>query len=539
MTLLQHHVLALSLTAITTFVLGLVVFLAEPKKRLNQIFGLYSLTLVWWSGFEPFMISAHNPSTANFFAFMEWMGVVFIAPTFLHTVDIFTEKKGKVAKRILLLSYLLSGCFLILHLMGLIVKPPIPVGYVRFFTPVTKVGTLVPIVFLLLVNLGLWKLGRAYVTTTGQHRTHLKYLFWGSLLGYVGGSPDWLLNFQRHLPVLNPFGIYAVPCYSIATTYAVLHHKLFDVKVVIRKSLVYSLLITTLTVGYFGLVYGIERLFQTTLGYHSLWLSLSAFALTALLFQPLKFGIQRIVDWLFFRAPHEEVVKRMERLEEEVRHADKLKAISTLAAGMAHEIKNPLTAIKTFAEFLPEKGNDPAFQEKFQRIVTKEVDKIDRIVRELLQFARPASPQLESVPVSQVLDETLEVLSHECLARRIGIMRAYTPDDRVHADPQQLRQVFLNLCLNSLEAMDGHGGQLTVSTSRNTSHVSVAITDTGCGIPKEQLAHIFDPFFTTKSSGTGLGLSVVHGIIKEHRGRLKIASELNQGTTVKIELPAS
>ena len=113
-------------------------------------------------------------------------------------------------------------------------------------------------------------------------RTQLKYLFWASLIGYLGGSPDWCLVYGFHIPLINPFGLYGVPCYSIATAYAVLHHRLFDVNVVIRKSLVYSILVTTLTVGYFGMTYLVERLFQTTLGYQSVWLSLTAFALMAL-----------------------------------------------------------------------------------------------------------------------------------------------------------------------------------------------------------------------------------------------------------------
>jgi len=282
----------------------------------------------------------------------------------------------------------------------------------------------------------------------------------------------------------------------------------------------------------------------------------------ALVFQPLKVGIQRIVDRLFFHAPHEAVVRRLERLEQEVWHAEKLKAVSTLAAGMAHEIKNPLTSIKTFTSYLPQHGGDPAFQEKFQRIVTHEVDKIDQIVRRLLDFARPAVPQLGPVKVSQVLDETLELLSNEAVRRRVQIMRAYTPEDAIHADPQQLRQVFLNLFLNSLEAMtppparlpggpapdgaapplaeaagsgmNGRGGRLVVSTARQPDRLTVTIQDTGCGIPKEQASHLFEPFFTTKPTGSGLGLSVAHGIIKEHRGTITIDSQPGQGTRVRI-----
>ena len=120
---------------------------------------------------------------------------------------------------------------------------------------------------------------------------------------------------------------------------------------------------------------------------------------------------------------------------------------------------------------------------------------------------------------------------------RVEVHRRYGADDTIQADPQQLRQVFLNLFLNSLESMNGSGGQLSVSTVRDGSRLAVTIKDTGHGIPKEQLHHIFDPFFTTKQGGTGLGLSVVHTIITDHRGTIRIVSHPGLGTTITLEFP--
>ena len=540
MTLLQYHVTACALTAVSTVVIGLIVYLADPKKRLNQVFALYSMAIAWWSGSEAFLvIQAGNERLVHVLLRFQWIGVSFIAPTFLHTILLLTDDRRKWTSRLLKAGYLAGAVFVAFHLFSnLFLTPALPIAYVKSFGRLTPLGLYLPAVFLVLVNVGLLRLCVAYHRANGQKRTQLKYLFWASVIGYVGGGADWAFPLGFYIPTLNPFGIYSVPCYSLATTYAVLHHKLFDVKVVIRKSLVYSLLVTSLTIGYFGLVYGIERLFQMTFGYKSVWLSLSAFALMALCFHPLKIGIQRLVDFLLFRAPHEELVRRMERLEQEVRQSEKLKAISTLAAGMAHEIKNPLTAIKTFAAYLPEKGSDAEFQKKFQRIVTQEVNKIDRIVREVLEFARPTPPKLESVQVSTLLDETLDFLSNDCVTHQIRVECSYGDGAEViQADPQQLRQVFLNLFLNSLEAMNGNGGALSVSTARNSSSLSIAISDTGPGIPKEQLSRLFDPFFTTKAGGTGLGLSVVQGIVNDHRGSIKVESQERQGTTVRIELP--
>jgi signal transduction histidine kinase len=539
MTLLQHHVLALSLTAFTTFGLGLLVFLADPKSRLNRIFALYSLAIVGWGIEEALIVGASTQAIANLISYIGWIPVFFIAPTFFHTVLLLVDEKNKTSRVILSVGYLVSFVFLALHLFfpGFLTELPRPVGYVRFHHDITPLGVTIPIVFLILVNLGFWPLWRAHQRATGQLRVQLNYLFRASLLAYLGGSSSWFFVFGFHLPFISPFGIYCVPLYSIATTYAVLHHKLFDVHLVIRRSVVYSLLVTSLTVGYFGLVYVVELLFRTTFGYQSIWLSLAAFALMALLFQPLKVGIQRLVDWCLFRAPHEELIRRMERLEHEVRQADKLKAISTLAAGMAHEIKNPLTSLKTFAAYLSEKSDDPAFQQKFQRVVAQEVDKIDQIVRRVLEFAKPASPQLKPVRVSQLLDETLDFLSNEAVRRRVEVRRSYASGDAIQADPQQLRQVFLNLFLNSFEAMNGSGGRVSVSTAKDGGRLAVVIEDSGHGIPKEHLQRVFDPFFTTKQDGTGLGLSIVQGIIAEHRGTISFDSEPNRGTTCTLTFP--
>ncbi len=348
--------------------------------------------------------------------------------------------------------------------------------------------------------------------------------------------PEFALKFGIQIPLLNPFGLYLVPLHVICIVYAIVQFRLFDIHIAIRRSLVYSLLVTLLTVSYFGIIYVLERFFQITFGYKSVGLSLTAFALMALVFQPLKVGVQRIVDRLFFRTPYEELVKRMERLEQETQQTEKLKAVATLAAGMAHEIKNPLSSIKTFTEYLPQKYDDPDFREKFARIVSQEVGKINDLVQRLLEFAKPPQPQKQPVRISQLIDETVELLHDRLLSKHIEVARAYTQDDGLCVDPGQMRQVFLNILLNSIDAMDPQGC-ISIATVAEDGHVDVIIADTGPGIPKKDLARVFDPFYTTKPDGTGLGLSVVHSIVQEHGGRVVLDSDIGRGTTVRIQLP--
>ena len=562
--------------------IGVFVYARNPKNRVNRMFALFSVTISGWSvgSFLENVIPQRELALTvlrSNYLFAVWLPAIYLH--FCYSFSTITPQKKKILGLAYLFSTLLSTVaytpLLIKDLRVLQTQP-----YLYLISAPGPAYYIFSIFFCVSVSLVMQVFLREMRNSKGQRRVQFKYLTVANAIAIAAG----LEYFSRVFGVFQspPLDDYILVVYLFVLAFAIVKHKLMDINVVIRRSLAYSILVTLLTVGYFGLVYGIERLFQATFGYQSVWISLSAFALMAFAFQPLKIAIQRVVDWLLFRAPHEELVRRMERLEREVRRSEKLKAVSTLAAGMAHEIKNPLTSIKTFASYLPEKGQDPEFQKKFQRIVTQEVDKIDRIVRQLLNFAKPAPPQLQPVKVSKLLDETLDFLNSETIRRHVEVMRAYEAsrdaparrspergeaeprdddgDDTIQADPQQLRQVFLNLFLNSLEAMtpppadspeannrssgptagggvNGHGGKLSVATAKADGRLTITISDNGPGIPKDQLNRIFDPFFTTKSQGTGLGLSIVHGIIKEHRGDIRIASDPGHGTTVNIEFP--
>ena len=241
----------------------------------------------------------------------------------------------------------------------------------------------------------------------------------------------------------------------------------------------------------------------------------------------------------------------VKRLEMQVRRTDRLASLGTLAAGMAHEIKNPLVSIKTFTQLLPERHEDSDFRQTFFSLVGDEVRRIDSIVNQLLRFSRPAKPHLIPTHLHEVLNNSLKLMSQQMRQRAIHLaLTPQAPNDLIQADGDQLSQALINLFLNAIESMT-QGGTLTVSTgpaspefspewwggSNDHRHVQVSIGDTGEGIKPEDLSHIFDPFFTTKSQGTGLGLSVAHGIIQEHGGAIDVKSEFGRGTTFSLIFP--
>ncbi len=225
-----------------------------------------------------------------------------------------------------------------------------------------------------------------------------------------------------------------------------------------------------------------------------------------------------------------------------IRRADRLASLGTLTAGLAHEIRNPLVAIKTFTQLLPERLEDEEFRNHFLNIASSEVDRISALIGELLEFAKPSDPKFEYEDINSILDGMILLVSTEAKKKQINIVKTYESNlPFVKADREQIKQVFLNVLLNSLEATSERG-VITVKTRSflkpgGERYIQIEFTDTGRGIPAEHLEDIFTPFFTTKQKGSGLGLSISHQIIQDHRGYIDVESELKKGSSFYVNLP--
>lgn len=234
---------------------------------------------------------------------------------------------------------------------------------------------------------------------------------------------------------------------------------------------------------------------------------------------------------------------RLKELESEKRRAERLASIGALASGIAHEIKNPLVAIKTFAELLPERFTEKDFREDFSQVVIREIARIDDLVARLRGLAAPASRPLPSLDLREPIEETLALLRGQLEQKRVRVRRLYDQAlPLVAGDPAQLKQLFLNLFMNALEAMEA-GGELTVRLSRRDSTEGASllaeVSDTGSGIPQDMLGRVFDPFVTTKPRGSGLGLAICRGIADAHRATIRVGNNANhRGTRVTIDFAA-
>lgn len=220
---------------------------------------------------------------------------------------------------------------------------------------------------------------------------------------------------------------------------------------------------------------------------------------------------------------------------------ERLAAVGLLAAGAAHEINNPLAIISARAQLLQLKEKDEKKQKELS-LISEQIDRISKILANLIDFAKPTPPDLIETHVHKIIDKVLELLSSEFKRYDIKVKRNHAPDLKaIMADPGQLEQVFLNMLINAQHAMEKEGGTITVGTehSKDCSSVIISIHDEGEGISSEDLNKIFDPFYTTKEEGkgTGLGLSTSYGIINNHFGRIYMHSEPGKGTRVEIVLP--
>ncbi|HHQ4051411.1 TPA: two-component system sensor histidine kinase ZraS [Citrobacter freundii] len=225
-------------------------------------------------------------------------------------------------------------------------------------------------------------------------------------------------------------------------------------------------------------------------------------------------------------------------LQDAMKRKEKLMALGHLAAGVAHEIRNPLSSIKGLAKYFAERTPAGGESHELAQVMAKEADRLNRVVSELLELVKPAHLTLQKVDLNEVINHSLHLVSQDALSREILLQfTADTSLPAIQADPDRLTQVLLNLYLNAIHAI-GHQGTITVEVSESSAdRVKIVVTDSGKGIAPEQLEAIFTPYFTTKADGTGLGLAVVQNIIEQHGGTIQVTSIEGKGAVFTLWLP--
>ncbi len=232
-------------------------------------------------------------------------------------------------------------------------------------------------------------------------------------------------------------------------------------------------------------------------------------------------------------------LREIRDLQEKVRRSERLASLGRLAAGVAHEIRNPLSSIRGFAQYFQKRFSGQAEEEGYASVMIKEVDRLNRVITELLDFAGPKEPHRERQPIEAIADHALKLLAPDLTARKVAVVRQYEPGlPPIPVDRDQLTQVFINILLNAIQSM-AEGGEIRIALRRRVPPpgIEARVTDTGAGIPAEDREKVFEPFFSRKRKGTGLGLAIVHQIVTGHQGEIGVESEVGIGTTFRITLP--
>ncbi len=446
--------------------LGIFILTSNPKSILNRLLFIFCTLITFWLVSYGIVYSCSTVDNAIFFSKLGHIPVLFYAPVFYYICILLTKRPLKKE-----IKYIIIASIANVILLSFLFSTNLYIATVKryFWGYYPTAGILLPIeiaITVLIVTRGSYLLYITYRYNPNKlpkaELNKLKY-FTLAFAIYMLSCCDFM---QKYGIETYPLGFVFSIIFLYIISYAILRHKLLDINIIFRKGLIYSVLLSIISVLYFALAFLSENIFRKAVGYSSPGLTLAIIIFFILIFQPLKNNIQRIIDKYLFHGSIDQIDEENIKLRDELQKSEKLKAVATLAAGMAHEIKNPLTSIKTFTEYMPQKGADPAFRDKFQDIVGTEVDRINHIVKQLLEFSKSSELELKKTDINELLDDTLHLLSNDFLKHNIKIEKQYSTLPQTNVDPHQMKQVFLNLFLNAKDAMK-NGGTLTITTEHS------------------------------------------------------------------------
>ena len=504
------------------------IFFIYGRNKIHKLWAIFNLNIAGWTIFITLASLSTSPENAYRFWIAAHAVAAFIAAIFYHCMMLFChQKKSKLIR----IAYVYAT---IGFLGTLFLSERLYNGTLFLFGSIHYLDAnpiMFPVYMINWAFLVVIATFRLYEFSKESKTLDARILLTGCSIGFLGGLTTLLpmLGFHSYYP----FTIIGVLFYAIINTYATFRHQIFELKIVYKTSLVYSCLLAIITIGYLLIIVYIEKSLGKILGYQSISISLFFAFLIGILFIPLRNMLNSLIDKLFLKGSPFEILNENRLLRQRVIDKDKFEFISTLASGIAHDIKNPLTAIKTYFEHFPQKKDDPQFLEDFQRIVGPEINRINDLTNNLLEFAKPSALHLKETRIQNLLNNCLNLLQHQIKKNNVLVVKQIENTEPIQADPNKLTQVFLNLILNAIEAMPD-GGTLTILTKSHKDQIEIEIMDTGIGIAPKDIKNIFNPFFTQKEKGTGLGLAIVEEIINEHGGEIEVKSEEQKGSTFKL-----
>lgn len=633
---------ALSSLLILIFCIPLGIFLCFRSKdnSVAKIFSLFCFVVAIWA-FGGYKVATTTSSESAFFWWqIAFIGVILCPVVYSHFVSVFLNINSKC---FIFLIYLFAAIFIAIDLFA----ASSFLGSLRFVfnqfywicwdqhKNISLLIFYISFYWILVVYFSLL-LAKEFRKSIGFRRRQLKYVLLSGTFGWLGAHCNFLPVFGINV---YPYSNYGIAIWALVIAYTILRHKVFDVEVIIKKTLLFggifasiyaifaffallgqvfferfvtanrwlsmipSVIIVTLTLRpleSFLVNVTDKYLFQKKYDYKELLRTFASEVLSVLELDKLiglteeklakimrleyckviiagnNMGVkseaelkipistnneeigtlllgkkrsdeeytqddmlilQSLSNTLAIAISNANLVDELTRAQSKMAEKDKMATIGTLAAGMAHEIRNPITTIRVFSEYVPDRLKDESFIDKYRSTITKEVDKIDHIIQTLIDFSGEEDNRgMSGVSAYEAIEELLSIISKDRdVLGRIRFINNIPPDTaKISANKEELDEIILNLAQNAIHAIS-KGGTITFNAREKEKSVIIEISDTGSGMSKETIAHIFDPFFTTKSKGFGLGLFVVKELIQRNKGEISVESNMGEGTRFILE----
>lgn len=517
----------------TSLFLAVLLFVKSRHIKANRYFAYFCLFVAYWSFFYAVQFATADPGLQMFFLIQSMIGSFFIPASFVHFIKHFLKRN--IPTWFIYFNYIVAAT------ATAIAYTPLYAHTMDQFMGVwwLRRGPLFDVTFLhfgLIVTYSFWCIYDVYRKATDHSFKHqLRMVASGMLIGFLGGTLNF--NFWYRIPI-PPVTNVCVSIYVIMVTYAILKYQFMDIKIIIKNSLIYSILVSALTLIYFVMIYLVERFLQGVIGYESRIASLATAIIIAVCFIPLKDFIQFLVEKYIFKATYAQVIEQNERLRQEIMVSERYKSFSEITRSVASAIRSPLTVLKTYSYYFQDRMDDREFLQKFSGVLRSEIQEMEDMTNELTQYSSPEPLVLERVNVKVLLDEVLKGLEPQLMERKIELQKNYAQAASFwfEVDPKQLRQALLNVIHHSFLSMP-KGGELWISAEKTKNFFIISIKDNGIPIPRDQREKIFDPFYRYNEEDHGLKLAIAFSIIESHGGTITVGDLKEAGNQLLIHLP--
>ncbi len=514
------------------------VFFNKPRTPLKILWSLYSLGISVWGLGIFYLFTTSHYEVAIVWGRVLNLNAIFIPVFFFHVVVLLTNTYEQ-HKKAVIAYYLILGFYFFAAIIfpQYFVRDVLPKLGFRFYPDAGPIYYFLPYFFFHAFIHGFTILFKAYQKASAIRRNQYKYFFISSIFGILGGLTSLFPVFN--FPVF-PFGVILVPVYNLVVVYIIIKHHLLDIRIVIRKGLIYTILAGFITLFYLIAIYLIGTAFHDVLGNQSAVGSMTAVILIAIMFIPLKDYAQSLVDKYFFKASYLQMVEQNDMLKQQAVRAERYQMMSALSQKIINELRNPLTALVGYRYQLPKRLNDQEFLNKFVMVFNKELLKLQDLIQQLSDFSELKPLNLEPVNMTVIINELLEHLSEHLQGKNIMLYKYYQDGQEfmIHADMEQIKRAVYVFLANSVKSTSLRG-QIWVGMEDSQEGLEISIKDTGAGLSQEDLFKIFDPFFSVSkgTESTNMSLAQAQNIVSHHGGKVMVDSQLNIGTEWIIQLP--